>query len=321
MKIIAENTNTRIPWEKKPIDSDEFIWRYSLNPAVPRDALPSSNSIFNCAVIPFKDHFAGVFRVDDKSRHMTIRVAFSNDAINWTFENDVICFVDVPENAGNEYFYDPRVTYIDGKYIVTWCNGYYGPTIGMAWTEDFKIFHQLPNSYLPFNRNGVLFPRKINGEYLMLNRPSDNGHTPFGDIFISHSPDLTYWGKHYHVMGPREGWDNTKIGAGPIPIETDQGWVLIYHGVLNSCNGFVYSMGAALLDIDKPWKVIKRPTRYLMAPIMNYECVGDVPNVVFPCAALTDSVTGDIAVYYGAADTTLCLAFTNINEIETYLNL
>ncbi len=123
----------------------------------------------------------------------------------------------------------------------------------------------------------------------MLSRPSDNGHTPFGDIFLSESPDLIHWGRHRHVLGTRRwSWESTKIGAGPIPIETDEGWLVIYHGVLTSCNGFVYSMGAALLDLDEPWRVIARARDYLLSPQVPYEQVGDVPNVVFPCAALVD---------------------------------
>ena len=122
--------------------------------------------------------------------------------------------------------------------------------------------------------------------YLMLSRPSDTGHTPFGDIFISQSPDLKFWGCHRHVMstvkGDESAWQSTKIGAGPIPIETDEGWLLIYHGVINTCNGFVYRMGAALLDKDEPWKVLYRSKDYILAPYELYECVGDVPNVTFP---------------------------------------
>jgi beta-1,4-mannooligosaccharide/beta-1,4-mannosyl-N-acetylglucosamine phosphorylase len=98
--------------------------------------------------------------------------------------------------------YDPRVTRLEDRWYVTWCNGYHGPTIGVAWTHDFATFHQLDNASLPFNRNGVLFPRRISDRYAMLSRPSDNGHTPFGDIFYSESPDLVHWGRHRHVMAP-----------------------------------------------------------------------------------------------------------------------
>ena len=127
-------------------------------------------------------------------------------------------------------------------------------------------FHQMENAFLPYNRNGVLFPRKIEGKFAMLSRPSDTGHTRFGDIFYSESPDLTHWGHHRHVMSPTWGWQATKIGAGPTPIETSEGWLLIYHGVLTSCNGFVYSFGAALSDPEKPWKVIYRTRPYLLNP-------------------------------------------------------
>ena len=221
-----------------------------------------------------------------------------------------------------EYRYDARITPIEDKYYITWCNGYHGPTIGVGWTKDFKTFHQLENAYLPFNRNGVLFPRKINGMYMMMSRPSDNGHTPFGDIYVSQSPDMEFWGRHRYMMGTVGGntsaWQATKIGPGPTPIETDEGWLLIYHGVLNTCNGFVYRMGVAILDIDEPWKVKYRSSDYIMAPWELYECVGDVPNVVFPCATLQDADTGRIAIYYGCADTVTGVAFTTVDELVNF---
>jgi beta-1,4-mannooligosaccharide/beta-1,4-mannosyl-N-acetylglucosamine phosphorylase len=165
----------------------------------------------------------------------------------------------------------------------------------------------------------VLFPRRINGLYMMLSRPSDTGHTPFGDMFCSSSPDLVYWGHHRHVMSPAGGWQATKVGAGPTPIETSEGWLLLYHGVLTSCNGFVYSLGGALLDLEQPWKVIHRTRSYLLNPREPYECVGDVPNVVFPCAALCDPPTRRLAIYYGGADTVTCLAFARFDELMHFI--
>ena len=154
----------------------------------------------------------------------------------------------------------------------------------------------------------------------MMSRPSDSGHTPFGDIFISESPDMLYWGKHRHMMGKNpEWWQSVKIGGGAAPIETSEGWLLIYHGVLTSCSGYVYHFGAALLDLDDPQKVIARGSRYLMAPEMPYERYGDVPNVVFPCATLCDAETGRIAVYYGCADTVTGVAFGYVDEIISYI--
>jgi beta-1,4-mannooligosaccharide/beta-1,4-mannosyl-N-acetylglucosamine phosphorylase len=309
-----------IPWEEKPKGHRYMVWRYSKNPIIERDLIPSSNSIFNSAVVPFNEEFAGVFRCDDRRRNQQLHSGFSKDGINWEIEDKRISFVcDDPEIGNFVYGYDPRVCWIEDRYYITWCNNYHGPTIGMGYTYDFKKFFQTENAFLPFNRNGVLFPRKIKNRYVMLSRPSDNGHTPFGDIFLSESPDMCYWGSHRHVMSPAKGWQDTKIGAGPTPIETIEGWLLIYHGVLTSCNGFVYSMGAALLDIKSPWKVLYRTEPYLLSPQKAYECVGDTPNVVFPCAALCDPDTGRIAIYYGAADTVTCLAFTQVDELIDFI--
>lgn len=314
-----------IPWEERPKGSNEVMWRYSGNPIIPRDLIPNSNSIFNSAVVPFGKGFAGVFRCDDKKRTMGIHAGFSDDGINWRIEPELIRFATTPspEVGTWVYGYDPRVVLMDGKYYITWCNGFHGPTIGAAWTTDFKTFHQLENAFLPYNRNGVLFPRKIGGNFAMLSRPSDTGHTAFGDIFYSESPDFVYWGKHRHVMSPAafetSGWQSMKIGAGPIPIETSEGWLLIYHGVLLSCNGYVYSFGAALLDLDEPWKVLARSGEYLIHPREIYELAGDVPNVTFPCAALVDAETGRIAVYYGCADTVTSLAFSRVQDIVDFV--
>jgi Predicted glycosylase len=321
-KIIGRSL-PNIPWQEMPEGYDMPIWRYNNNPIIQRNAIKSSNSIFNSAVIQYKDGYAGVFRCDSKAVSMDIYTGFSKDGINWTINEKPIEFIgDEEEILKREYRYDPRVCFIEDRYYITWCNGYHGPTIGVGYTFDFKTFYQLENAFLPFNRNGVLFPRKINGLYAMLSRPSDNGHTPFGDIFYSQSKDLEYWGHHRHVMAvykdDESAWQSTKIGPGPVPIETDEGWLLIYHGVITTCNGLVYRMGCAILDIDQPWKVKYRSKYYILAPYENYECVGDVPNVVFPCATLADADTGRIAVYYGCADTVTGLAFTTVDKLVQF---
>ncbi len=298
-----------IPWQDKPEGYEYPVWRYDGNPIITRDNLYFANSIFNSAVVPFGDGFAGVFRVDTRTRDQVIVTGFSKDAVNWELYNEYIF-------EG----YDPRICEIDGEYYLTWVKlTPHGTVIGVASTKDFKSFKEYEEACYPVARNGVLFPRKINGEYVMLIRPCDRGHTPYGDIFLMRSKDLVYWGKHRFVMSPVKNWEMTKVGAGPTPIETDEGWLLFYHGVLTSCNGFTYSMGAALLDKDEPWKVLHRADSFLLAPHENYECVGDVPNVVFPCAALADAESGRIAIYYGAADTSVALAFTTVDETVNYI--
>ena len=320
-QIFGERNIPYLPWQERPSDCTDVIWRYDLNPIIKRNAIQTSNSIFNSAAVPFESGFAGVFRVDDKARNMQLHAGFSDDGITWNIDSQRIDFkTDIGEMEQFCYGYDPRVVFIEDRYYITWCNGYqYKPTIGIAYTFDFRTFYQLENAFLPFNRNGVLFPRKINGNFAMLSRPSDNGHTPFGDIYYSQSPDMIFWGKHRHVMGPSNSWESTKVGAGPVPIETSEGWLIFYHGVLTSCNGFVYSFSAALLDKEEPWKPIKRGKEYLISPQKIYECVGDVPNVTFPCANIVDAQTGRIAIYYGCADTCTSLCFTTVDNVIDYL--
>jgi len=309
-----------MPWEEKPAGCIDPVWRFSKNPIIGRHAVACANSVFNSAVVPFQGVFAGVFRVDDRARNMRLHAGRSANGIDWKIENDPIEWI-VPDGVEPpEYGYDPRVCRIGESYYVSWCSGFRGPAVALGKTSDFERFEMIENAMLPFNRNGVLFPKKIKDDYLLLSRPSDPGHTPFGEIFISRSRNLTDWGRHRFVMSGTQPWESTKIGAGPIPIETTAGWLLFYHGVLTSCNGFVYHFGAALLDANEPWKLLKRTRRYLLSPQAEYECIGDVPNVVFPCAALADSETGRIAVYYGAADTVVCLAFTTLGDVLDWMD-
>jgi beta-1,4-mannooligosaccharide/beta-1,4-mannosyl-N-acetylglucosamine phosphorylase len=251
---------------------------------------------------------------------MDIHAGRSKDGINWKIDDNPVRFIKTdPELPDSDYKYDPRVLFIDDRYYIIWCNGYHGASLGLGYTFDFEKFYQMENPLMVFNRNGALFPRKIGKNYAMYSRPSDSGHTPFGDIFYSESPDLVYWGKHRHVMAPCGGWQSTKVGAGPCPIETTEGWLLFYHGVLTSCNGFVYSFSAALMDIEKPWKVIARARPYIINPREIYELAGDVPNVTFPVAALVDKDTGRVAIYYGCADTVTGLVFGKIDEIVGWI--
>ena len=155
---------------------------------------------------------------------------------------------------------------------------------------------------------------------MLLSRPSDSGHTPFGDIFVSESPDMLYWGRHRHVMSRgSHWWESLKVGGGSAPIETNEGWLLFYHGVANTCNGYVYSIGGAILDRENPSVVKYRCRNYLLTPEEWYEERGFVPNVCFPCATLQDPDTGRIAIYYGAADSYVGLAFTTVDDIMDYI--
>lgn len=320
----ANRPAAAIPWQERPAGARDLVWRHSGNPVIGRHHIPGAQGIYNSAVVSFGDGFAGVFRVELQTRYPQLHAGWSNDGLDWHIEPQSIRFSGAKDQpTGAEYAYDPRVCRIDDAYYVTWCGGHNGPTISVARTRDFQEFERLENAFLPFNRNGVLFPRQIGGKYYMLSRPSDDGHTPFGDIYVSQSPDMCHWGVHRLVMrkgGDHTGqwWQRTKVGAGPIPIETDEGWLLLYHGVMDTCNGFVYSMGAALLDLDEPACVLYRTNRHIMTPEADYEVFGHVPNVVFPCAALCDPSTDRLAIYYGAADTFSCVAYAHLSELLAF---
>ncbi len=321
VKIIGDAL-PNMPWQDKPEGYKEIVWRHTGNPIIDWNPTQKCGRVYNSAVAPYGDGFVGVFRSDHKNGRAHVHLGWSKDALNWEIENEEIHWVDEngqPYQPG--YAYDPRLVKIEDTYYIIWCTDFSGAALGLGMTKDFKTFTRLENPFIPFNRNGVLFPRKINGNYLLLSRPSDSGHTPFGDIFLSESPDLVYWGKHRKVMsrGGSGWWQGTKIGAGAVPIETTEGWLLLYHGVSGTCNGFVYSIGAAILDIDNPCKVLYRCRDYILTPEKPYETTGFVPNVVFPCATLHDSATGRIAIYYGGADTYLNVAYTKVDELVKYI--
>ncbi len=317
IKVIGQSI-PNLPWQDRKPGSNEIIWRYTENPIISWNPFKAAARVYNSAVVSVDGKFKGVFRCDYKNGRPHLHVGFSDDGIHWKFNEDPIVWKDKQGNSWQpSYAYDPRVVKIEDTYYVTWCTDDHGATLGVGMTKDFENFTRLENATVPFNRNGVLFPRKINGQFVMLNRPSDSGHTPFGDIFLSHSNDMEYWGKHRHVMGKGGSgwWQGTKIGAGPAPIETSEGWLMFYHGVSGTCNGFVYSFGAALLDLDEPWKVLLRTRDYLLTPEEDYETRGFVPNVCFPCAALADADTNRICIYYGASDTYSALAFTTVENV------
>ena len=321
IRMIAPATPD-MPWQERTEPSvNTPLWRYSENPVIGRNPLRGVARIFNSAVMPYEGAYIGVFRGEQTDGVSFIYLGHSADGIHWEFEPEKIHFVDEQGNSFMPvYAYDPRLVKVEDTYYIMWCQDFFGAAIGLAKTRDFKTFTRVENPFLPFNRNAVLFPRKINGKFMMLSRPSDSGHTPFGDIFLSESPDLEYWGHHRHVMSrSSEWWESLKIGGGAAPIETDEGWLLFYHGVSGTCNGYVYSIGGAILDLDEPSKVKYRCANWLLTPETWYEERGFVPNVTFPCATVQDPDSGRIAIYYGAADSYVGLAFGYVDEIVDYI--
>jgi len=139
-------------------------------------------------------------------------------------------------------------------------------------------------------------------------------------MWIANSPDLVHWGEHKILLPVRPGWwDSTRVGLGPPPIETDEGWLIIYHGVRMTASGSLYRVGLALLDLDEPWKIIKRADQWVFGPHEPYERVGDVPGVTFPTGIVHDPETDELIMYYGAADTSVCLATVKLKDLVNYV--
>lgn len=320
-KVVNGMAIPNMPWEECPKGFDGPIWRYSRNPVINRRPHKDISRAFNSALVPFNGEFIGVFRGDNLDDIPHLYVGQSKDGLNIEIGEE-IHFVDENDNPVKDtmYQYDPRVIPLEGEYYIVWCDELCGPTIAIAKTKDFKKFVKFDNPFLPYNRNGVLFPRKIDDNYVMLSRPSDSGHTAFGDIFLSQSKDMVHWGKHRVVAQKGyEWWCALKIGAGPVPIELDDGWLLFIHGVNRTCNGYVYSIGGIILEKDDPSKVKVRCKQFLLTPEMDYETTGFVPNVIFPTCALVDAPTGRIALYYGSADTYTSVAFTTVDRVVDYI--
>ena len=311
--------NDGMLWEENPGNGDEYIWRYSKNPLFDMPKEKHFWHIFNSAAAIVDGKYIGVFRCEDKLGTPDLFLATSDDGAKWDIETTPIVFYNKDGSRFTyPYAYDPRLVKLEDAYYVTFCADIEGPSIYTAKTTDFKYFEMLPTGFMPSNRNGVLFPEKVNGKYLMLSRPFGNLSSTVG-IYISESPDLVYWGNHKMLMKnfyANNYWERIKIGAGPAPIKTDEGWILIYHGVQKTCNGLIYSVGVAVLDLEDPTKVKYRGKRFIMTPEMDcpYETTGFTPNVIFPCSALVDS-EGHVTIYYGAADTNMGIAFTTVDKL------
>ncbi|HTD67380.1 MAG TPA: glycoside hydrolase family 130 protein [Candidatus Limnocylindria bacterium] len=218
-----------------------------------------------------------------------------------------------PENVYEEYgIEDPRITRIGEVYYITYVAvSRHGVVTALASTKDFKTFERHGIIFPPENKDVVLFPEKIGGEYYALHRP--NAATPFTqpEMWLATSPDLTHWGHHEQFLGGSETWDIGRIGAGTPPIRTSEGWLEIYHGNSKRAEDAgigTYAGGLLLLDLDNPRRIIGR-SGGVFVPETEYECEGFVPNVVFPTGIVERD--GTLLVYYGGADT-----FTGVVEFS-----
>ena len=301
-----------------PADIDrDLLHRYDGNPILTLDDMPyRCNTVFNGTPVKVDGEYLMVLRVEGQQGYSFFSLARSADGLKFKVE-DKPCVLPAQDETWHVWeehgVEDPRLTRIDGtNYILYTVVGRHGHRIALISTDDFRYYRRVALISEPGNKDGVLFPQKINGLYARLDRPIGNG---VGGIWVSYSPDLVNWGRSEFVFGPRPRyWDSYRIGASAPPILTEHGWLEIYHGVKMTSAGPIYRAGVVMLDRDNPAKVINRPLAPVLSPREDYERVGDVGNVVFACGAVVED-DGEVKVYYGAADTSICVATAHMDNL------
>ncbi len=303
----------------------EIIHRNKLNPILKAEDWPYPiNSVFNAGATLLPNGTTLLLcRVEDRRGLSHFCAARSeNGKDNWQIDQQPTLLPDA-ENFPEELWgiEDPRITFVKElkKYVIVY-TAYTrdGPGVALALTEDFKNFERYGVIMPPEDKDAALLPYRIDGKWAMIHRPISASR---GHMWISYSPDLKNWGKHVLIMVARKGawWDANKIGLSPPPIETPEGWLVIYHGVKQSCGGCIYRLGLALFDLKKPEILIKRSSEWIFSPEEPYEQRGDVGYVVFPCGYTIGSDGDTISIYYGAADTCIALATSSIKEMLSWL--
>ena len=293
------------------------LLRYKSNPILTKENVPFKvNSIFNPGAVKIDNKYLLLCRVEMPSGRSSFVIAESNDGYNFTVaDKPTLTPLDHKEHF--EYvewgIEDARINPLEGKYYLTY-TGYSKnmPLVILTETKDFKNFKIHGPISEPSNKDSSLFPEKINGYYYKIDRPSAEDRR---DIWISRSPDLIHWGSPRNLMQPEQGtWENDKIGSSSNPIKTDQGWLMLYHGVRGFGITSLYKLGVVLLDLDEPWKVIGKSKEPILIPEEDYERIGDVNNVVFSNGWVVED-DGSVKIYYSGADTNICVAETSLNEL------
>ncbi len=263
--------------------------------------------------------------IDDHKRirltfvsHLRLAISTDGTTIDEIEPQPALAPLEPYEEFGVE---DPRITKIGDTYYITYVGvSRHGIVTALASTKDFLTYDRHGVILPPENKDVVLFPEKINGKYWMIHRPYPNTRFGMPEMWLASSPDLLNWGDHHPLLGGREDWESERVGAGPPPILTDAGWLVIYHGVHkpDPHEGMgVYSVGGVLLDRNDPSKIIARAKSPFMVPQTEHERNGYVPDVVFPTGVVTEG--DDLLIYYGAGDSHICVVRRPLGEICDYI--
>lgn len=303
-----------------------LLQRHADNPILSaRDWPYFVNTVFNCGATKLRSGETLLLcRVEDCSGSSHLCAARSKDGVtDWRIDPQPTLLPD-PENHPEELWgiEDPRIVWVRelDQYVVSYTSySPSGPGVSLAMTSDFREFNRLGTMMVPEDKDAALLPRRIGNRWALIHRPVPcGGHA---HIWISFSPDLKHWGDHTIMLQAKTGpwWDANKIGLSPPLIETDEGWLMLYHGVKTTVAGGLYRIGLALFDIDDPRKCLLRGDKWVFAPETDYERTGDVSDVVFPCGYTIADDGDSLNLYYGAADTSIALATGSIREMLDWL--
>jgi len=296
-----------------------LIARSPDNPVISASNLPfPGECCFNSGAVRVDGEIVMVLNCWDAEWVPHFLIARSRDGVHFDISDKTIASPpdEYPYRGRKDGIFDTRITTLDGWHHITYnVSSGLGGRIRLIRTRDFSRFEDLGFITGIDHRNCVIFPEKFGGLYARLERPNGEGATG-GDIYLSYSPDLIFWGKTELVLqkGTRY-WESFKIGPGAPPVKTDAGWLVLYHGCRQHMNGIMYNAGVMLLDLANPAKVIGKMRACLMWPEEDYEFRGNVPQVVFPTAAVPGNSGDELLVYYGAADSSICLAKVSIRAL------
>lgn len=305
--------------------SSELFERYPANPILRASDWPYTvNAVFNPGVTRLDGETLLLVRVEDRTGISHLCVARSRDGVaGWRIEPQTRLLPDLGSEAERYGIEDPRITLCGDEHMIVY-TGYSnaGPLVRLASTRDFKSFEPHGTLMPPEDKDAALFPHTFDGRWALLHRPVATQPRQMAHIWLSWSPDLHYWGDNQILLPAREGgwWDAHKVGLGPPPLLTERGWLLLYHGVRVTAAGSIYRLGLALLDPDRPQRLLARSSEWVFGPREPYELSGDVPAVVFPCGWLLDDDGDTLRLYYGAADSSICLATASLRALLDWLD-
>lgn len=300
----------------------ELFTRYKGNPILTPDAWPYLvNAVMNPAAIKLNSETLLLVRAEDMRGFSHMTVARSEDGFtNWQIDPRPTMEADLSSREERWGLEDPRIIWLEEQkqFAITYVSfSEGGPTVSLAITKNFRTFARLGTLLPPEDKDACLFPRRFRGRFALIHRPIVRGEA---HMWISFSPDLKHWGDHRILARTREGyWDCHRVGLACQPIETEHGWLVFYHGVRVTAAGQIYRLGLTLLDLEEPWRVLRRSDEWLFGPREFYERVGDVGDVVFPTGVTVTKETGQLNLYYGAADCTVGIATAKMSDIMEYI--